>query len=297
MLLFAGNFASSRRAALEGLGVADLALLRYGVAGTLALPFALRLGRAGLSWRRVAALTALGGFPYLLLTAWGTALAPATHAAVLNPGAVVLCGPLLGWLVLGERPPGGVLLAVPVVLVGLALVSGGAGPEAGPQVLAGDAVLALSGLTWALYGVLLRRWGVGGLRGAALVTSASLAWVPFHLALLPLDAIAANPREAALQAAYQGVCVGALGVALYSHAVATLGPARGALFPPMVPVLGTLAAAAVLGETVGPWQGAGMALAVAGMLLGALWRPTVAVPDALGDAPGAGAARGEERRR
>lgn len=281
MLLFSGNFASTRRAVLEGLTVPDLVLLRYAVAGALALPFAIRLGRAGLSWGRVGALTALGGFPYLLLTAWGTALAPATHAAVLNPGAVVLCGPLLGWLVLGERPPRGVLLAVPLVLAGLALVSGGAGAGAGPGAPLGDAVLFLSGAAWAMYGVLLRRWRVGGLRGAALVTAASLAWVPFHLALLPLDAIAANPREAALQAAYQGVCVGALGVALYSHAVATLGPARGALFPPMVPVLGTLAAAAVLGESVGAAQAAGMALAVAGMLVGALWRPA---PHAAGDA-------------
>ena len=66
--------------------------------------------------------------------------------------------------------------------------------------------------------------------------------------------------------------VGLVANALYSHCYAVMGPGRAAIFPPLVPVLGTLLAAAVLGEALNPTQIAGMALVVGGMLLAGLWR-------------------------
>ena len=57
--------------------------------------------------------------------------------------------------------------------------------------------------------------------------------------------------------------------------MAALGPARGALRPPLVPALGVFWAWLLLGERVSALQVAGMATVIAGMLVGASWRPRV----------------------
>jgi drug/metabolite transporter (DMT)-like permease len=220
------------------------------------------------------ALTALGGAPYHMLTVSSLVFAPASHGAVLNPASTTLFATLLAWLMLGSRPGLGMLGGIALMIAGLALIGGASLLETGEggRAWIGDLILLWTGLNWALYGVLLRRWGVPGLRGAAVIGALSLLWIPPHLALLGWGAIPALPMEAAMQAAFQGLLAGGLAVVLYSHALVVLGPARAALLPPMVPVLGVLWAALLLGERIGLLQGTGMVLVVAGMILGALWR-------------------------
>jgi drug/metabolite transporter (DMT)-like permease len=274
MFLFSGNFIASRLGLQAGLSVWDLVLLRYVVAGLLFLPVLLRMGLGGLSWPRMLALTALGGAPYHLLTVSSLIFAPASHGAVLNPASTTLFATLLAWLLLGGRPGRGMLAGIALMVVGLAFIGGAGLLETGEggRAWIGDLILLWSGLDWALYGVLLRHWGVPGLRGAAVIGALSLLWIPPHLALLGWGGIPAAPLESALQAGFQGLFAGGLAVVLYSQALVVLGPARAALLPPMVPMLGVLWAALLLDEQVGWPQGIGMGLVVAGMLLGALWR-------------------------
>jgi len=267
MLLYSGSFVATRHALSAGMAPLDVMLLRYLVGGVACAAVLWRIGLGGLSAPRIAALTALGGLPYFALQVLGTDLSSASHAAVLNPGGTVIGATLLGWLVLGVPPGRGALLAVPILLAGLALIAG-----FGEPAWLGDGLLLGSGLQWALYGTALRAWGVSGLRSACLIGAFSLPWVPLHLVIFGLDGVLAQPGEAAFQAIYQGVLVGLVANALYSHCYAVLGPGRAAIFPPLVPVLGTLLAAAVLGEALNPTQLAGMALVVGGMLLAGLWR-------------------------
>jgi drug/metabolite transporter (DMT)-like permease len=277
MLMFSGNFVASRHGLAAGLSVWDLVLLRYAVAGTIFLPVLLRMGGGGLSWPRMLLLAALGGAPYHLLTVSAFLFAPATHGAILNPAATMLFATLLAWWLLGSRPGPGMLAGIALILLGLALIGGASLVQSGGGRGAwiGDLLLVWSGLDWALFGVLLRRWGVDGLRGAAIIGALSLLWIPPHLALLGWGAIPDLPAEAAIQAAYQGLFAGGLAVVLYTRALMVLGPARAALFPPMVPALGVLWAWLLLGERIGLAQAAGMALVVLGMLTGALWRPGI----------------------
>ena len=267
MLLYSGSFVATRHALAAGMAPLDVMLLRYLVGGVACAAVLWRIGLGGVSPPRIAALTVLGGLPYFAMQVLGTDLSSASHAAVLNPGGTVICATLLGWLVLRDTPGRGALVALPMLLFGLWLIAG-----FGEPTWLGDALLLASGLQWALYGTLLRSWGVAGLRSACIIGAFSLPYVPLHLAWFGWSGIAAFPEEAAFQALYQGLLVGLVANALYSHCYAVLGPGRAAIFPPLVPVLGTLLAAAVLGEALNLTQLAGMALVVGGMLLAGLWR-------------------------
>lgn len=270
MLLFSVNFPAGRHALLAGLSPQDLVAIRYGVAGLMFAPVLARLGLGGIGAGRAAVLMLLGGVPYFLLVIAGLSFAPSSHAAVLNPGGTTLFGLLIGHAVLGTRPAPRVLAALASVLAGLVLVAAPFAGPAPPGAWIGDLLLLASGLSWAGFGVLLGVWRVGGLRGAAIISTLSLAWLPVHAVVWGADGILARPGEAALQALLQGVCAGGVAVALYARAVAALGAARAAFLPPVVPALATLWSAIFLGETVSATQVAGMAMVVGGMAAAAI---------------------------
>jgi len=272
MALFSANFAASGHGLRAGLSAVDLVLLRYTVVGPFFLLLLCRIGLGGLSPGRAAVLTLLAGAPYYLLTAGALEFAPATHAAILNPGGTMLAAPLLGWLILRERPEVGVRVGIPILAAGLLMIGGTGLLEGGGRAWIGDLLLLWSGANWALYGVMMRRWGVSGLRAAAIIGAFSLGWAPLHLLAFGVARIAAAPGEAVIQGVYQGLVAGGLAVVLYSRAVALLGPARGALLPPIVPAFGVFWAWVLLGETITPLQVAGMATVIGGMLCGALRR-------------------------
>ena len=275
MAMFSGNFVCARHGLENGLSVADLVLVRYAVSGPLFLAILLRIGMANATPARSSALALLGGAPYFLLTSGALFFTSASHASVLNPGGTMLFAPLLAWLVLRETPGAGVLLGLGVLSAGLLMIGGGGLLEggAGERAWIGDLLLLWSGFDWALFGVLMRRWRLDGLRTACVMGAFSLAWLPIHLLLFGLGGIPDAPGAVAVQAVYQGLVAGWLAIILYSRAVAALGPSRGALLPPLVPALGVFWAWLLLGERVSALQRAGMGTVVAGMLVGALWRP------------------------
>jgi drug/metabolite transporter (DMT)-like permease len=272
MVLLSGNFVASRHGLANGLSVADLLLLRTAVAGLLLGVVLWRIGLGGLPLHRAGILTLLAGAPYFLLTIAAVQFAPATHASILNPGGTMLFAPLLGWWVLRQGPEIGVRVGLFILAAGLLLIGGASLAEGGSRAWIGDLMLVFSGLIWALYGVLMRHWQVPGARAAAVTGTISLLWVPVHLGTFGLGGLPAHPQEAMIQAVYQGVISGGVAVLLYSRAVALLGPARGALLPPLVPALGVFWAWLLLGEAVTATQVAGMVLVIIGMLCGALWR-------------------------
>ena len=93
----------------------DITALRFGVAGLILLPIVWRRGAAGLGWARAAVLACAAGIPYALTMMVGLSIAPAGHAGVITPSAMLVCSTLGGWLVLGDRP-------TPTRLAGLAVI-------------------------------------------------------------------------------------------------------------------------------------------------------------------------------
>jgi drug/metabolite transporter (DMT)-like permease len=267
-LVWGAYLAFARAGVVGGLSPLDLALLRFGTAALIVLPFAGRLGLArlgGIGWGRGLVLTALAGPGFILLGTWGYRFAPLAHGAVVQPAVVTIGTMLLAVLLLGERVATRRWLGVGVVIGGLALVSGAGLGAAGAW--RGDLAFAGAGLLWALFTIASRAWRVDPMRATAVVALlGGAATVPLWLVFGDAGALAAQgARVIVTQALVQGALSGLFAVYAFSRAVALLGPVRAALFPALVPVLAVLAGIPVAGEWPDAWQTAGLAVVMAGL--------------------------------
>lgn len=269
-LIYAGNFVASRYGLQNAIGANDLAALRFGVAGVVLLPLLWRQGisgLAGIGWGRGLALAAFAGVPFMLLMAWGLSYAPATHGAALIPGAIPIATAFGMWLIAGVRVSAVKLMTLLIIVLGLVLVSGASG--AGGMALFGDLLFILAGISWSLYGILLRQWRIDPWAAASVVSVLSLGFLPVYF-LLPGPGLGATPLwQILFQGFNQGILNSIVALLLFSFAVRTLGPAKTALGNATVPVLAALMAAPILGEAPGALQWAGIALVIGGVALGA----------------------------
>jgi drug/metabolite transporter (DMT)-like permease len=170
------------------------------------------------------------------------AITSATSAALImatNP----LLTTILAAAVSGERPTARHLLALPVALIGVAvvIVQGGAGGLASLHVGRGDLLMLGANVSWALYNVLGRRYMPTGspvvnttwimVAGAGLLAAIALGSGE-HVAALDLKA------GSALAAMVVGGTV--LAYLFWSIGIVRLGAARTAIFLNLVPVFAML---------------------------------------------------------
>lgn len=150
--------------------------------GLLAAAERRRLGPRDVAARRAAWLA--GAFFAADLVAWHHAIAAvgAGLATVLANLQVVVVG-LVAWAVLGERPAPRTLLAVPVVLVGVVLISGvlGADPY-GDNPPLGALYGAVTALAYSGFILLLRHGNRGSVRPAGPLFDATLVAAVLTLA-------------------------------------------------------------------------------------------------------------------
>ena len=89
-----------------------------------------------------------------------------------------------------------------------------------------------------------------------------------------------------VQAIYQGLLNGVIGLWFWGIGVRVLGAGGTQLFPPLIPVIGTAMAIPLVGEWPGPLQIGGVGAIVAGLALAAFGnRPRPASSDSLSTAP------------
>lgn len=273
MLLYAGQFVISRWSLQRTLTLWDLATLRFAVAGVLLLPLVLRHGiatAASIGWGRAVALAITAGAPYTLILYAGLSMAPASHGAVIIPGATPVVITVLMWIAYGEWPGLARLGGLAAIIVGLVLVSwpGATGAGTGPTWI-GDLLFAGASVLWGLYTLLARRWQVDPVRGTAVVWVIALAYLPVYAALAESHLAEAPRAEVLFQAVYQGIGVAIGALLLYTMAIRALGASIASLFMPLIPVFGVLLAIPALGEVPAGIQVVGMLAVTAGMVLAA----------------------------
>lgn len=268
-LCWAAGLVAARHGVGIGLTPADLAFHRFVWAGVVLLPSIATTGLAAVrdtGFFRALALFFLGG-PFLAMASYtGFLLAPLGHGAVVQPGAATLGGLVLASLVLGERLGLRRMVGVLGIVAGLVLLAAEATAAIGGGAGWGDAMFAAAGLMWALFGILVRLWGVPARRAAALVCLLSiLGYAPFHALVFGFTTMAsAGLWENALQVAVQAGLAGALAINLYARAALALGAGRAAAFTALVPPVTLLIGFLALGEIPTLFQLAGLVVVLLG---------------------------------
>ena len=256
-----------------GLSPADMSLLRFAPGALLTLPLLWRWGwrdLAGIGWGRGLLLTLLAGPGFSLLFMTGFSLAPLAHGAVIAPSGQMLAGlGLSAWL---ARQPLSreSLFGAAFVLLGLLFMGGDSLLHGeGRATLLGDALFAVAGFCWGLFGTLSRRWQVDPLRVTVVVVVLSfLIFAPVYLMFADLGRLAsAGVGMLSIQLLAQGVGAGLVALLAYSRAAALLGSGRAAFFGAMVPGAASLLAIPVLGEVPTLLQVLGIVSVVAGLLI------------------------------
>ncbi len=267
-----GSYLAMAKAGVSaGLAPADIAFIRYGVAGLIMLPWLLAKGLrrcGGIGWGRAAILSLLVGPLFILIGVGGYRFAPLAHGAVMQPAALTILGIALAAVVLKDRPTAARLAGVAVMLAGLAVIAGPGLLAGGSLTPLGDAMFIVAGGMWALFTLLTKLWKVAPLPATAAVSVLSAAaFVPGYLAVEGLDRLLRTaPAMLAGQIVVQGVLSGVVAVIAFTKAVELIGPARAAVFPALVPAVAILVGVPLTGELPTLLQVAGLALLTLGLL-------------------------------
>jgi drug/metabolite transporter (DMT)-like permease len=259
----------ARSGTVAGYTPLDLAALRYIAAGLVLAPFAWRARQAllAIGLPRLIVVAIAGGAGNALLFSWGLVHAPASHGGTIAPITAAIMGAVLGIPLLREWPTRGRVVAIGVIVAGVALIGWDGIGGAHPGAWRGDLILLCAGTTWAAFTLLLRRWQVPALAGnAAVCCLSALMLVPVWLAL-GMGSVPGQPiGMTLLQMVAQGLVASALATTLYARAGELLGATRTACLTALVPVTAVLLSVLVLAEPLGLAKLSGVTLAVGGML-------------------------------
>ena len=238
-LCWAAGFVAARHGVLIGLAPVDIAFHRFVWTGFFLLPAVWRAGLrdlGGVGWGRGLIMTLLAGPTQVIASATGFLLTPLGHGAVIQPASSAVGSVLLAALILHEPLPFARALGTAIIVAGLIAFGADALGSIGRHGLAGDAIFMSAGIAWAIFGTLLRRWQIAGMRAAAAVGALScLVYGPAHALLFGFDRmVAAGLWENLLQIATQSAA-GAFALFMFARAVTLLGAGRAGVFAALVP--------------------------------------------------------------
>ena len=268
-LCWATGFVAARHGVLVGVSPLILALHRFVWAGLLLLPVAAAGGFGdfrAVGWLRAIALALFGGLPLALLSYAGNLYVPLGHGGVIQPSCAALGGLVLARLVLAEPLPPRRAVGALAMMAGLGVIGSEALQTMGGDGIAGDLLFAAAGITFAVFGVLMRQWRIGPMQAVTITSVLSIAGLPFLLLRLD-NLVAVGLLENLLQAVVQGVLAGAGATYLFARAVVLLGAGRAVLFPSLVPPFTLLIGYLALGEAPSVAQLVGLAIVLVGFQL------------------------------
>ena len=248
-----------------------LVAVRYAVALAVLWPILARSGHKPVSRSDLPELAAIGfvGFGVSIVAQFaGTRLSSAANGALITtatPALVVL----FAYLILGEALSRRRLLGLALATLGVLVVADPRAASLSPDLLLGNALLAIAALTWALYSVLAkratRRHSVLTVTTYAaifgLLATAPLAPIELSVAGLPADL----PPLVILGILYIGVVSTAGAFYLWNKGLALLDASVVAVLFFAQPVVGSVLGWLVLGEELGAAFFLGGALIVAGV--------------------------------
>jgi drug/metabolite transporter (DMT)-like permease len=263
------GFVAARHGVLAGMSPIVLSLHRFVWAGVAFLPFVMVNSPRtldGVGWRRGIILTLFGGLPLALWSYFGYVYVPLGHGAIIQPSCASLGGLVLARLLLNEPLPLRRVVGALVIVLGLVIIGAEAFRTMGASGVIGDLLFVAAGSSFAVFGVLLRRWRIAPIPAAAITSVLSLIGLPM-LYWTYDNMIAVGFLENLLQAVVQSVFAGAAAIYLFTRAIMLLGAGRAVVFPSLVPPFTLLVGFVALGEVPTVSQIIGLAVVVIGFRL------------------------------
>ncbi|WP_395348901.1 DMT family transporter [Variovorax sp. UC122_21] len=283
VVIWSGNTVVSKMAA-GTIAPAEISFYRWLLAALLFTPLALRPVLR--NWRairpqlgRIAVLGLLGMVVYQSLAYYAAYMTTATHMGIigsLTPMMVLA----LSILLLGQRLTAGAVAGSLVSIAGVAVVvsSGDLGTLLKSGANMGDGLMLLAMLAYAVYVILLKRWGMKEVPALQLlylqIVCAVIVLLPLYLLTPRMGLSAANLPLIG----FAGLGASMLAPLVWMHTVAHIGPSRASMFFNLIPLFTALIAAAVIGESLAAYHAVGGVLTVAGVLLAELWKAPLRRP-------------------
>lgn len=249
----------------------DLAALRFGVSGLLAAPLFLYAVRPR-EWPRYLALALFGGLGYALLVYGGFAFAPTAHAGVFVNGGIPFWTVVITAVLTGFQVSRHIVVSLLLSTAGLLLI----GYESlfavhGRDEWLGDLLFLTAALSWAIFGLLVRRWQIRPpLAISGIACFSALAYLPLYATVLPGSLAGAPWGDIALQAVYQGIIAALVAAGLYSYATQKIGVCQASMMLALVPGLSAIGAYFILDEHLSTAAILGIAVVSLGALRAAL---------------------------
>ena len=271
VMFWSGFNIVSRFGATSSFTPFDIAALRFGVSGALALPLYLYFVPRS-DWPRHMVLAAVAGLGYGILVYCGFAFAPSAHAGVFVNGGIPFWTILMMAVMSGFRIARPTVVALLLSTAGLLLIGFESllAPAQGSEWI-GDLLFLGAALCWAVFGLLMRRWQIKpqyGMLGIA--TFSALAYLPVYMLWLPGNLAAQSWGAITLQGVYQGVIAALVAGGFYSYAVQKVGASEASMMLALVPAVTAVGAYLILGEALGLTTIVGIVVVSIGALLGAL---------------------------
>jgi drug/metabolite transporter (DMT)-like permease len=269
---WAGGFVVAKHGIEIGFSPADIAFHRFFWSGLFLLPAFIQQGArdlGGIGWGRGLALSLFGGPAQALLAYCGFILVPLGHGTTIQPACAALFGLILAGVALREHISIGRMLGAAAIIAGLAIYGRESLMTSGGSGVAGDLLFVSAGLSWAIFGTLLRQWNVPGTRAVVAIGIISIVLLaPVYFLLGGWGHLARHGLfENLLQAVAQGIFAGPAATYLYAHAVMALGAGRAGTFPALVPVFGVVFGFLALGAVPTLAEFIGLAIVLVGFQL------------------------------
>ncbi|AVG18302.1 MULTISPECIES: DMT family transporter [Chromobacteriaceae] len=272
VLIWAANTIVSKAAA-QVLDPAAISIYRWLLAALVLTPFCLpvlrrRAGELKPWLGKLLALAMLGMVMFQCLAYYAAHSTSATNMGVIT-ALVPLLGLLLNAAVFRQKVAALAWLGVAVSLAGVVYLLGKGDPLSllANGVNTGDALILAGAASYALYGILLRRWAPPFGAWLNLYLQASLA----VLLLLPLTLTAqsmAIPAKGIGLVLFAGIGSSLLAAYLWMRGIQKLGSERTAIFMNLLPLFTAVLASALLGETIHHYHWLGGGLILLGVALG-----------------------------
>lgn len=271
VLFWSGFNIVSRLGATATFTPFDIAAMRFGVSGAIALPLFLRFVPRK-DWPRHATLALFGGLGYGILVYSGFAFAPSAHAGVFVNGGIPFWTVIIMAVMTQFRIPRQTVIALLLSSCGLLLIGfQSLFASAHGEQWIGDLLFLGAALCWAIFGLLMRHWQIRPQLGILGIASFSaLVYLPVYVLWLPAAIGDASWGAITLQCVYQGIIAALLAGGLYSYAVQKVGAGEASMMLALVPAFSAIGGFLILDETLGPTSIIGIVVVSVGALLGAL---------------------------